>query len=128
MIRRKLPLYMQAKDLGELYTYLELFGRVYDGYDREIETIRKGIESIYTEEYPEDANDALNRLKNPREAGRKQKYGQSQVKRVQELADAGLSIRRIAAETGIPKSSVQRWLKEERRPKINYGTEGKEQR
>lgn len=111
-IRRKFPLYMQAKDLGELYTYLELFGKVYDGYDAEVEVLRKGIEAIYAEEYRcGNAEGALKKLRNPREAGRKKRYGREQIEQIQELARSGMSIRKIAEETGISRSSIQRWLR-----------------
>lgn len=112
MIQKKLPLYMQEKDLGELYTYLELFGRVYDGYDGEVEKLRKGIEAIYAEEYQcRNAGEVLKRLRNPREAGRKQKYEQQQIEEVRALAHTGRSIREIAEETGVSRSSVQRWIR-----------------
>lgn len=112
MIRKKVPVYIMEKDLGELYTYLELFGKVYDGYDTQIETLMKGIEEVYAHEYRcKDPEKALRRLRNPREAGRKQKYTQEQIEQVRELAREGRSIREIAEESGISKSSVQRWLK-----------------
>ena len=113
MIRKKLAgVYMQEKDLAELYTYLELFGKVYDGYDKEIEKLSKGIEGIYAEEHRcENPQDVLRRLRNPRDAGRKHKYTREEIDRVQMLSDEGMSIRGIADVTGMPKSSVQRWLK-----------------
>ena len=112
MVRKKLPLFMQDTDLSEIYTYLELFGKVYDGYDKEIEKIRQGILKIYSEEYHcHDADDALRRLGNPRNAGRKAKYAENQKEQIRALSAAGMSIREIATETGMPKSSVQRWLR-----------------
>ncbi|MBQ6441257.1 MAG: helix-turn-helix domain-containing protein [Lachnospiraceae bacterium] len=112
MIRKKIPLSISGKDLAELYTYLALFGNVYDGYDTEIEALRNAIEEIYAEANRcNDAEYALNKLRNPREAGRKQTCSPQQIKQIREMRRCGMSIRRIAEESGMSKSSVQRWLR-----------------
>lgn len=75
---------IRAVDLGELYTYLKLFGRVYTDYETERQIIERGIEDIYRREYcSEDAAAALLSMKNPRKAGRRRKNGpkaQEQIK------------------------------------------------
>ena len=112
MIKKKRPLSIRGKDLAELYTYLELFGKVYDGYDTEIERLRNAIEEIYAEGRQwNKAEYELNKLHNPREAGRKPRYTKQQTDQVCALAGRGMSIREIAEETGISRSSVQRWLR-----------------
>lgn len=46
-IMRKHPAVgMRAVDLGELYTYLKLFERVYTDYETERQIIERGIEDI----------------------------------------------------------------------------------
>ena len=58
---------MRARDLGELYTYLNLFGRVYTDCEAERQIIEHGIEGIFSREYSsEDASTALQAMKNPR--------------------------------------------------------------
>jgi len=39
---------MRARDLGELYTYLKLFGRVYTDCEAERQIIEHGIEEIFS--------------------------------------------------------------------------------
>lgn len=115
MICRKLGLCMTEHDLGELYTYLELFSKVYGGYETETAAVMAGILEIYTEEYrPRDADTALRELRNPRCAGRKSKLTDEQVSEIVRLRSTRMSIREISAVTGLSRSSVQRVLKSER--------------
>lgn len=100
---------MRAVDLGELYTYLKLFGRVYTDCEAERQTIEKGIEEILNREYSrEEAAAALQVMRNPRNAGRRRKNGLEAQEQVRALSAQGKTIRDISAETGIPKSTVQR--------------------
>jgi len=48
---------------------------------------------------------------NPRKAGRRRKNGPEAREQIKALSAQGKSIREISAETGIPKSSVQRLKK-----------------
>ena len=106
---------MTDHDLSELYTYLELFSKVYGGYEAETEAIRSGILEIYTEGYrPRDADTALRELRNPRSAGRKSTLTDEQISEIVRLRSTKMSIREISAETGLSKSSVQRVLQTER--------------
>lgn len=92
---------MRARDLGELYTYLNLFGRVYTDCEAERQIIEHGIEEIFSREYSsEDASTALQAMKNPRKA-----------EQIKALSAQGKTIREISAETGIPRSTVQRLKK-----------------
>ena len=117
MINRKMPgVCMIDHDLGELYTYLELFNKVYGGYEAETAAIMAGILEIYTKGYrPRDADTALRELRNPRGAGRKSSITEEQISEVVRLRKANKSIREISAETGLSKSSVQRVLDSDRR-------------
>ncbi len=100
---------MRAKDPGELYTYLKLFGRVYTDCEEERKTMEHGIEDIFTKEYGyQDGAAALQAMRNPREARRRKKNGDGAREQVRLLAAQGKSIREISAETNIPKSTVHR--------------------
>lgn len=122
MINRKIPgVHMLGKDLGELYTYLELFNKVYGGYEEEVETIRNGILEIYTKGYwPKDADTALRELRNPRGAGRKSTITDEKTAEIVQFRKMGMSMREISAETGVSKSSVQRILEAERRKSSRF--------
>lgn len=100
---------MRAKDLGELYTYLNLFGRVYTDCEEERKTMERGIEDIVRREYGyPDASAALQALRNPRKAGRRRKNGEVAREQIRQLSAQGKTIREISAETNIPKSTVHR--------------------
>ena len=100
---------MRAGDLGELYTYLKLFGQVYTDCEAERQIIEHRIEEIFSREYRcGDGAAALRAMKNPRKAGRRRKHGPEAQEQIQALLIQGKSIREISAETGIPKSTVQR--------------------
>ena len=102
---------MTEHDLGELYTYLELFRKVYGGYDTEVHSLMSAILDIYMDEYRhKNADAALRELRNPRGAGRKTSVSDDSRERIRELRGLGLSIRKISAKTGIPRSTVQRIL------------------
>ena len=80
---------MRARDLGELYTYLNLFGRVYTDCEAERQIIEHGIEEIFSREYSsEDASTALQAMKNPRKAGSPAKKCQG----VKKAAKVGLDV------------------------------------
>ena len=63
------------------------------------------------EDKREDASTALQAMKNPRKAGRRRKNGPEAQEQIKALSAQGKTIREISAETGIPRSTVQR-LKE----------------
>lgn len=99
---------MRAVDLWELYTYLKLFGRVYTDCEAERQTMEKGVEEILNREYSREKAAALQVMRNPRNAGRRRKNGLEAQEQVRALSAQGKTIRDISAETGIPKSTVQR--------------------
>lgn len=113
MIKRKAPgLFITPQNLAELYTYLEFFVKYYDGFDQEAEVLMKGIREIYQEESNcKDPDEALRELRNPRNAGRRKKYSELDIKKLRQMAK-GKSIREISEMTGIPRSTVQRMLRE----------------
>lgn len=104
---------MRAVELGELYTYLKLFGQVYTDCERERLILEHGIEEIFDREYSgRDAGGALQAMRNPRKAGRRRKNGLEARKQIRVLSGEGKTIREISAETGIPKSTVHRLKKD----------------
>ena len=111
-MKQRFPgLHMVEKDLGELYTYLELFNRTYTGYEEETGKILCGIEKAYTEiTGSKDPQKSLRGLRNPRNAGRKTTHTEQEAKEVLRLSEEGLSVREISGQTGIAKSTVSRIL------------------
>lgn len=104
---------MRAVELGELYTYLKLFGQVYTDCERERLILEHGIEEVFGREYSgRDACKALQAMRNPRKAGRRRKNGPEAQKQIRVLSGQGKTIREISAETGIPKSTVHRLKKD----------------
>ena len=103
--------FMQEKDLAELYTYLDLFAKTYlCGRDAAV-SLMESVRQVFSIEYAcPDPDAAMRRLRNPRNAGRKPLYSKAVTAQVKQLRKDGLSIRDISAQTGIPRSSVQRIL------------------
>ncbi len=102
---------MTEHDFGETYTFLELFLRTYVVHEDDVKTVLQAILKTYMLEYNRaDPVQALKALRNPRNAGRKKQISNEVVSRIRELHSQGHSIRCIADETGVPKSSVQRLL------------------
>lgn len=102
---------MSEHDFGETYTFLELFLHTYTVHEDDVKVVLQAILETYVLEYGQaDPIRALKAMKNPRNAGRKQQFTNEAIVRIRELHTQGHSIRRIADETGIPKSSVQRLL------------------
>ncbi len=103
---------MTEHDFGETYTFLELFLQTYVVHEDEVKIVLQTILETYMLEYNKvDPIRALKTLRNPRNAGRKKHISDSEESRIWELHSKGHSIRCIAEETGVPKSSVQRLLK-----------------
>ena len=102
---------MSEHDFGEAYTFLELFLRTYVVHEDEVKTVLQAILDTYMLEYNRaDPTRALKELRNPRNAGRKRSISDDDMRRIQELHSQNHSIRTIADETGVPKSTVQRLL------------------
>ena len=106
--------FMMERDLSELYTCLELFYKTYTTCEAEVRTVLEAIEDVYAREYHLSNPEQLHKvLRNPRNAGRKTKLEAIEIKRIHELSKCGNSIRKIAEETGIPRSTIQRNLRHE---------------
>lgn len=104
---------MQDKDLCELYSFLKLFQRTYYPCEQETEQLLHTVRELYMlQTGTGDAEQALMELQNPRRAGRKKRITEEQRQTVRELHGRGMAIRKIAANTGLSRSSVQRVLKE----------------
>ena len=103
--------FMQEKDLAELYTTLDLFAKTYLCGREAAVSLMDSVRLIFSLEYAcPDPDAAMRKLKNPRNAERKPLYSYAVTAQVKQLRREGLSIRDISAQTGIPKSSVQRIL------------------
>ena len=105
---------MSEHDFGETYTFLELFLRTYVVHEEEVKIVLQAILDTYILEYNQaDPIRALKALRNPRNAGRKSQTKEEDISRIRELRRKHLSIRSIAEEIGVPKSTVQRVLNEQ---------------
>lgn len=103
---------MTEHDFGETYTFLELFLNTYTVHEDDVKVVLQAILDTYVLEYNRaDPVSALKALRNPRNAGRKQQTVDDDVRRIRNMHREGNSIRSISAETGIPKSTVQRMLR-----------------
>ena len=103
---------MSEHDFGETYTFLELFLRTYTIHEDDVKVVLQAILDTYVLEYNQaDPVRALKALRNPRNAGCKRQTGDDAICQIRELRNGGYSIRVISMKTGIPKSTVQRVLK-----------------
>lgn len=102
--------YMTESDFGELHSLLKCFYSTYAIHEDEVKQVLDIVAEAYSMEYNRSDIKAIERLGNPRGAGRKAKLTEADKTFVQNLRSAGHTIREIAALTGIPKSSVQRLL------------------
>ena len=104
---------MSEKDLSELYTYLELFQRTFITCEEEITSVLLTIKKLYSLYTGLDKDELIIKaLRNPRDAGRKQKYTEKYFQ-VRKLSSEGKSVRAISEIMDIPKSTVQRILQSE---------------
>jgi len=102
---------MSEHDFGETYTFLELFLKTYVVHEEEVKISLQAILDTYMLEYNQsDPIRALKVLRNPRNAGRKSQVKEEDISRIRELRMNHHSIRSIAEETGVPRSTVQRLL------------------
>ena len=104
---------MSEHDFGETYTFLELFLRTYIVHEEEVKIVLQAVLDTYMLEYNRaDPIRALKALRNPRNAGRKCQTTEEDITRIMELRRNHYSIRSIAEETGVSRSTVQRLLNE----------------
>lgn len=105
---------MTDHDLAELYTYLLTFNKIYDDKEKELKELTAAIRDRFVEQaaeaYGEDVDAAMKRLRNPRQAGRKQSITPEQSVQIIKLHNEGKSIRKISKETNIARSTIQRHL------------------
>lgn len=92
---------MKRQDMEELYQLLEVYERTYGG--RNVTEMLQEVSARYREEKGE----SISQKRNPRGAGRKQRYTEEEKQRIRELRDGGMSIRRIAEGTGCSAGYVQ---------------------
>ena len=103
--------HMVERDLSELYTYLELFGRTYTVCAPEVMALMQTVKDIYILQTGISDEEAVFRaLRNPRNAGRKKKVTEGDSAKIKQLSGEGMTVRAIAEELHIPKSTVQRML------------------
>ena len=104
---------MTGKDLAELYNYLVLFRKTYSDAENEAERLCRVVREIYAGQegfVQEEADKAMRKIRNPRNAGRRKKILPAQEQRIRELHEQGYSIRKISEEVSVPKSTVNRVL------------------
>lgn len=92
---------MKRQDMEELFQLLEVYKRTYGG--REVTEMLQEVSARYRAEKGE----RISQKKNPRGAGRKQRYGEEEKRRIRGLRDDGMTIRRIAERTGCSVGYVQ---------------------
>lgn len=92
---------MKRQDMEELYQLLEVYERTYGG--REVTEMLQEV----TARYREEKGGNIAQKRNPRGAGRKQRYAEEEKQRIRELRDSGMTIRRIAERTGCSVGYVQ---------------------
>lgn len=92
---------MRRQDMEELYQLLEMYERTYGG--RKAAEMSQEVSARYREEKGE----SISGKRNPRGAGRKKQYTEEERQRISVLRDGGMSIRRIAEETGCSVGYVQ---------------------
>lgn len=101
---------LEKHDFGELYNLLDYFYRVYAIQEDAVKLVLDTIAEAYSSEYGYDDPAAIKLLHNPRGAGRKKMISAEVQRKVRSLHKSGLSVREIAQDTGISKSTVQRIL------------------
>lgn len=92
---------MKRQDMEELFQLLEMYERTYGG--RKVTEMLQEVSARYRVEKGE----GISQKRNPRGAGRKQRYGEDEKRRIKGLREAGMSIRRIAEGTGCSVGYVQ---------------------
>lgn len=92
---------MKRQDLEELYILLEVYERTYGG--RNAGEMKEELSARYREGKGGD----ISGKRNPRRAGRKRQYAEEERKQIRELRDKGMTMRKIAEETGCSVGYVQ---------------------
>lgn len=97
-----MKLEMKRQDLEELYILLEVYERTYGG--RNVREMKEEVSAEYREK---KGGGNISEKRNPRGAGRKRQYTEEERKRIRELRNEGMAMRRIAEETGCSVGYVQ---------------------
>lgn len=97
---------MKRQDMEELWQLLEMYERTYGG--NAVSELRKEV----TLRYNGITGKNISEQKNPRGAGRKEKYTETEKQRIRELRDRGTSVRGIAEETGCSVGYIQGVLRD----------------
>lgn len=93
---------MKRQDLEELYLLLEVYERTYGG--RNVREMKEELSARYREG---NGGGNISEKRNPRGAGRKSQYTEEERKRIRELREKGMAMRKIAEETGCSVGYVQ---------------------
>lgn len=97
---------MKKQDFEELYGLLSL-------YDRTYKTEKSGkLLAEITEHYQKTYKENISEKRNPRKAGRKKKYSEDMKEAIMEYRKKGMTVRKIAQETGSSVGYVQGVLSE----------------
>ena len=100
---------MRKTDLGELYTLLEMYQRVYGG-------VPEGLLIKIADRYEGShgsGTDSESRITNPRGAGRKSKITEERIRQAKELKGKGYKIREIGKEMGCSTGHVHKLINEQ---------------
>ena len=91
---------MKRQDLEELYLLLEVYERTYGG--RNVREMKEELSAGYG-----GRAGGIFRRKAPQGAGRKRQHTEEEKKRIRELRNEGMAMRKIAEETGCSVGYVQ---------------------
>ena len=103
---------MKRQDLEELYQLAGLYGKTYGS--KAAGELLKEVARRYNSTYKED----IQGKRNPRNAGRRRRYTEDVKNEIKSLRGKGLSIRKIAGETGCSVGYVQGVLSEPCQPVV----------
>lgn len=103
-----MPIRMRASDLGELHALLIMYKQVYGGVD-------DGLLSDVVRNYQDAvafSHTAATTITNPRAAGRKPRDISGEKENILKLRNDGMTIREIAAATGLSVGYVHKLIHE----------------
>ena len=109
-MRRHPQLAMTNYDLAEFHRYLLLFTKIYEDCEQDIKRVSLAVQDIFFEQSHLTDTEAMEKLRNPRHAGRKNSLNAEQISEIRAMRKDGLSIRKISEQMKVPKSTVQRVL------------------
>ena len=77
---------------------------------QDIKRVSLAVQDIFFEQSHLTDTEAMEKLRNPRHAGRKNSLNAEQISEIRAMRKDGLSIRKISEQMKVPKRTVQRVL------------------